>query len=138
MMLSEIQLLYLLQGATALLAAAASIAIVRFQKKLRDSAAFWASPAGDVVREEASAAESAEVSVADQLAELRLLLASLATRERNAVSVTAGESRIENAVMLARQGASLNELAKHCGLNNGEAQLLIRLHGPRSVLTDAA
>lgn len=137
MMISEIQLLYVLHGATALLLAAAGIAIVRFQKKFRDSAAFWASPTGAVVHAETCGGESKD-AIADQLAELRQLLDNLATRDSNTASVVSGESRFENAVMLAKQGVAPGELTKNCGLNNGEAQLLIRLHGPRPVVTDAA
>ena len=137
MMISEIQLLYVLHGATALLVAAAGIAIVRFQKKFRDSAAFWASPTGTFIHAEAHGGESND-AIAVQLAELRQLLESLAARDRSSPSVVSGESRFGNAVKLAKQGVTPGELTKHCGLNIGEAQLLIRLHGPRSVVSDAA
>ena len=60
---------------------------------------------------------------------LRLLFPSLAKSDR--VEPNDGESRlpIENAVRMAKHGASIEELVRGCGLNIGEAQLMRKLHG---------
>jgi len=36
---------------------------------------------------------------------------------------------IENAVRMAKQGASIEELTRNCGLNIGEARLMQKMHG---------
>ena len=40
-----------------------------------------------------------------------------------------GSSGYGRAIRMARQGASAEELARDCGLNRGEAELLVSLHG---------
>ena len=39
-----------------------------------------------------------------------------------------GSLPIENAVRMARHGASIDELVRNCGLNIGEARLMQKLH----------
>lgn len=58
--------------------------------------------------------KSVESAAADTVAESRPLTQSLP---------------IENAVRMARQGASIDELTRSCGLNLGEARLMQKLHG---------
>lgn len=137
-MIDEIQLSYVLFVATALLAAAASLAIVRFQKKVQDSAAFWNSPTGAAVRADAPAPAAQDADLAAQIAELKQMIEALVAREKATVVPPYGESKVSNAVLLAKQGAAVHELVQCCGLNAGEAQLLLRLHGPRTTISDAA
>ena len=137
-MIDEIQLSYVLFGATALLAAAASLSIVRFQKKVRDSANFWNSPTGAAVQADTPAPAAQEADLAAQIAELRQVIEALAAREKTPAVAPYPESKVSNAVLLAKQGAAVHELVQCCGLNAGEAQLLLRLHGPRTKISDAA
>lgn len=137
-MINEIQLSYVLLGATALLAAAASLSIVRFQKKVRDSAAFWNSPTGAAVQAAAPAPPAQDADLAAQIGELRQVIEALVAREKEPAATPFTESRVSNAVLLAKQGANVRDLVQACGLNAGEAQLLLRLHAPRTKLTDAA
>lgn len=137
-MINEMYLSYVLLGATALLAAAASLSIVRFQKKVRDMAAFWNSPTGAAVQADTPAAAVQTADLGMQIAELRQVIEALATRESTPAITSFTEPKVGNAVLLAKQGASLRDLVQTCGLNAGEAQLLLRLHGPRKRLTDAA
>jgi len=53
----------------------------------------------------------------------------MAVRDR--VEAKDNESRlpIENAVRMAKHGASIEDLMRSCGLNIGEAQLMRKLHG---------
>lgn len=62
----------------------------------------------------ASVQKSIESAAADTVAEARPLTQSLP---------------IENAVRMARQGASVEDLTRSCGLNIGEARLMQKLHG---------
>lgn len=133
----EIEALYLLIGATSLLAAAVTITIVRFQQKVMNSAAFWSSPTGAAVQA-ASRDDPLRADLDRQLTELREMVGALAMQERSADVPVASEARFGNAVLLAKQGASLRDLTQCCGLNAGEAQLLLRLHGPRKTLSSVA
>lgn len=136
-MIEQIEPLYLLLVSTALLAAAASVSIARFQKKVRDCAAFWNSPTGAAVQADSGNAESGGDALAEQVAELRKAIDAL-VRDRAAQALPPATPKMENAVLLARQGASVADLVQCCGLNAGEAKLLLRLHGSRTALNDAA
>jgi hypothetical protein len=73
------------------------------------------------------------------LAVLRKLEQRFASVQQSVESASAGaaaESRqvtpnlpIENAVRMAKQGASIDDLTRNCGLNIGEARLMQKLHG---------
>ena len=63
-----------------------------------------------------SEAESRLAGIEEQQDQLRLL--------------HEGSGSYGQAIRLAQQGASAEELATDCGLNRGEAELLVSLHGP--------
>lgn len=73
------------------------------------------------------------------LAVLKKLEQRFASVQQSVESASAGaaaESRqvtpnlpIENAVRMAKQGASIDDLTRNCGLNIGEARLMQKLHG---------
>jgi len=123
MILDEALVTNMLFMSTTLLLAAATVAILRFQRLAKRSA----SPpenAGAVSRPEAAASESIEQrvralqEVAEELARKEELLQR---KERTTMPY-------ENAVRMARCGASVEELTRSCGLKKGEAELLLRLH----------
>lgn len=129
-MIMETSVLYLLLAATTLLAAASSVAIVRFHRKFLDTTAFWRSPVGAALQAAADTSQRGGEMQAE-LRDMRQLLEALLTREEVPAITAAGESGLAGAVSLARQGGSIADLVRSCGLNTGEAQLLLRLHGPR-------
>lgn len=43
-----------------------------------------------------------------------------------------GSRSLTEATRSAREGIAPEDIAAHCGISTGEAELLVRLHGPRS------
>lgn len=105
---------------TTLLLAAATVAILRFQRMVRRSSHLFTAP-GAVPESPPAASESLEQriralqEIAEELARKEAL-----QRERPAIPY-------ENAARMARSGAGVDELTR-CGLKKGEAELLVRLH----------
>ena len=123
----------------------ASIALLRFQRLIRQNREFWDSPTGATVQA-AAEAEVAPVATSVQarsdaeavlagfleqrLAMIHERLNDLADRvERDTGSAPAAEPLFSHAVRLAQNGANAADLVKACGLNEAEARLMCRLHG---------
>jgi len=113
---------YLLLACNGILVAAASLAILRFQRIMRDQKAYWDSPTGM-----ASLAQT----------DTEALLDGIEQRFAGTRNLPAGKSSdtsnhkvipFENAVRMAQHGASLDDLTRTCGLSETEARLLIRVH----------
>lgn len=123
--------LYTLICSTGLLLAAASIAILRFQKKTLDSQAFWNSPTGSAMKaDDDNAKNERERLLEMRLAALQKTVDELSRREKVAeIPATVTSLPFENAARMARQGATVEELTRACGLSLGEARLVQRMHG---------
>lgn len=127
---------YGLLCATALLLAAAAIALVRAICEIRRLRAFADSPA---------AAALAPLPYDDRdlrrmfdrrctMLEARLTqLVDNHARQLPAAGLPPqkNEMPVEYAVRMAQSGAGLDDIVRGCGLNKGEAQLLLRLHRTR-------
>ena len=127
--------LTLLLVANAALLAAAAIAVLRFQKQLRRFEQFWNSPTGtSLANREPEEAPRPQVNphLERRVTELQSVVRTLA-KQQKPVSVPAPDTNtnlpIENAVRMARHGASIDDLVRSCGLNIGEARLMQKLHG---------
>jgi hypothetical protein len=131
MMNNETFTLYMLLFSTGILLAAASIAILRFQKKTLESEAFWNSLTGTAMRDrETAAANKRDKDLELRLAALQRVVDELASRQKSAEPVMQTQALpFENAVRMAKKGASVEDLTRSCGLNAGEAQLIWRMHG---------
>lgn len=152
----HISLTSILLLANALMLAIALLVIIRFRREARAQLEFWQSPIAAALmvdREGQSPAASDDPQRFTQSL-MRLERQLLLLRQdfmRNAVKESAIEETrkgrpiartivqqstslpIENAVRMARHGASVDELAERCGLNIGEARLMQKLHGkPRT------
>lgn len=68
-----------------------------------------------------------------KLIEKQMLIES--TGRAAPVTPLKNELPVEYAVRMARAGASVEDLVQSCGLNVGEAQLLLRLHASRRMQT---
>ena len=133
--------IYLLLIANAFLVAAGAIAVLRFQRMLRKSAAFWESPTGAAMRTETASQTDHGKLLVHEVAVLQKTVAKLCDRERAiAEAPIVNRLPIEHAVRMVKHGASIKDLTDSCGLNIGEAQLMRRLHGRRadSCTTSAA
>jgi hypothetical protein len=132
--------LYVLLCSTGLLLAAASIAILRFQTKTLESKEFWNSPTGSAIQvDDAHATRERNDYLEIRLAALQKLVDELsASSNPGRTSGSSHDLPFENAVRMAKQGATVEDLTRSCGLNVGEAQLIRRLHARRPDRSAAA
>ncbi len=141
MMTTDTYFLYLLLASNAVLLTIACFAVVRFERRCRRMESFWSSPTGNVVselgdedgRKQIQATQRLEQQVG-QLQRTVKVMEMKTPKQQAAVEQTLP---IENAIRMARSGASVEELKRSCGLNNGEARLMQKLHG-RTPLAAAA
>ena len=129
---SDTTALYMLIIANAALLAAAAIAVVRVRRQMRRFEKFWNSPTGVSLASREPVQEQprpqANRHLERRVTELQRVVKTLARREQPAVKPVDGSLPIENAVRMARHGASIDELVRSCGLNIGEARLMQKLH----------
>lgn len=124
---------FLLLTANGLLLAVTAIALSRFERRCKRIEEFWDSPTGtaladegnDETREQMKATRRLEQRVGELQRAVKLMEIKV-PREQPPVERNVP---IENAVRMARLGASIEELTRNCGLNAGEARLLRKLHG---------
>ena len=125
------QLLQLLLLANAVLLAAAAVALGRFCRRFERMTHFWQSPTGAAIADKASQHERQQLLVnlrlERQLSGLRDKIDVLANAEPNA-NLAPQQLPIDNAIRMAKNGASIEELTRTCGLNIGEARLMQKLH----------
>ena len=123
--------------ANAALLAAAVIAIVRFRKQARRFEKFWDSPTGVSLADTQSLKSQPQPTpqLEKRVAELQSVVRTLAKKEPVRRKPAESKLPIENAVRMARHGASIDELIRSCGLNLGEAQLLRKLHGKAQAIS---
>ncbi len=128
--------LYLLLSANAVLLAIASLAVLRFEYRWKRIEQFWDSPTGTALGDSADDEMRAQIEATKSL-ERRLgeLQRTVKIMDLNSPKETPPVERnlpIENAIRMARTGASVEDLTRTCGLNFGEARLLQKLHGQAS------
>lgn len=122
----------LLLFANAAMLAAATIAIIRFRKQARRFEKFWDSPTGASIADTQSLQSNTISKPSPQLEkrvmELQSVVKTLARKTQVNREPEKNSLPIENAVRMAKHGASIDELVRTCGLNIGEAQLMRKLH----------
>lgn len=124
--------LYALLVANAALLAAVGLAMSRFRRQLTSFEQFWNSPTGAALAEgqqEDSEPPAAVLGLERRVTELQHVLRTIQERRPEAPRESAPKLPIENAVRMARHGATIDDLVRNCGLNVGEAQLMRKLHG---------
>jgi len=133
MNISDTTALYLLLTANAVLLAVAALAVTRIQRQMRQFEQFWNSPTGANLADSKPVDEQprpqANRHLERRVTELQSVVRTLAKNEQSAARPVDGNLPIENAVRMARHGASIDELVRNCGLNIGEARLMQKLHG---------
>jgi len=149
-MIGESLSLTVLLLSQSVLLAAAGLALARFQRRIRLLEDFWSSPTAAMLASESEAVSHNDVpaqiisidseralieklKLDQRLADVQRQLKELAGRENKPVAPVALEIErrlpIDNALRMAKNGASVDELTQACGLNVGEARLLQKLHG---------
>ena len=127
----------LLLFSNAALLAAATIALLRFRSQARRFEKFWDSPTGVSLADEQALKAQPEPrpelqpdpELERRVAELQSVVRTLASKNAIAREPAEPGLPIENAVRMAKRGASIDDLIRNCGLNIGEAQLMRKLHG---------
>lgn len=141
MMTTNTYFLYLLLTSNAVLLTIACLAVVRFERRCRRMENFWSSPTGNVVselgdeygRKQIQATQRLEQQVG-QLQRTVKVMEMKTPKQQEAAERTLP---IENAIRMARSGASVEDLKRSCGLNNGEASLMQKLHGTSRIMAAA-
>jgi len=118
--------LYALLLSNALLVGAAALAVMKFQRLVDKQKAFWSSPTGAVLKEQTNH----DVLLLEIDQRLSPLLDRTESMSRDQLIDTRSQQSlpIENAVRMAKHGASLKDLTRNCGLSDAEARLLMRVH----------
>lgn len=133
MNISEFDFLYLLLGANALLLGLAAIVLGRLCSRWHRLERFWDSPTAAAIADDA-ARQGSEIVLATERLEQRIeaLSASIDAAAATGTKAAPASGRclpLDSAQHMARNGASVEELTRTCGLNVGEAKLLLKLHG---------
>ena len=127
--------LYFLLIANAALLAAVGLAMSRCRRQLARFEQFWNTPTGAALAsrtQDGQPQAPAMLQLERRVTDLQKELGKIRTEPRNGVPQPGTRWPIENAVRMARHGASIEELVRSCGLNIGEAQLMRKLHGRAS------
>ena len=120
----------------AILLAITAIVLMRFHYRCKRLEAFWESPTGDALlrdttESDASALQSSQ-RVEEKLSELQRAVTLMEVKSK-APEAEKKYLPINNAQQMAKSGASLDDLQKTCGLNRGEANLMMKLYGKSKV-----
>lgn len=132
-MMNETFFLNLLLASNAVVLAIACITLIRFERRWKRIEDFWDSPTGAALSE-SDTEKMCEQTKATQRLEQRLgeLQRTVKVMDMKVPQRRPAVERnlpIENAVRMARLGASVDDLTRNCGLNAGEARLMQKLHG---------
>lgn len=119
--------LYLLMICNGVLAGAAAVAILRFQNMMKNQKSFWASPTGVSMSSQPDSDEFLQ-AVERRFTKFEEGLGNL-SREGKAKSAGPRSIPHENAVRMAKHGATVDDLTRTCGLSDIEARLVMRVHG---------
>jgi hypothetical protein len=132
-MINETFILFLLLTANLLLLLVVFAALQRIDARCRRLEEFKLTVLEEPETAPATTDSSAYVDI---LRRLEQRFARVQRSVESAAADTVAESRplahslpIENAVRMAKQGASIEDLTRSCGLNIGEARLMQKLHG---------
>ena len=132
--------LYVLLASNATLLAIAAVAVIRFERRWQRLEGFWDSPTGaalsDASEDELQEQLRATARLEKRMGELQRTVKLLDMKAPEKQPAVERDLPIENAVRMARLGASVEDLTRNCGLNVGEAQLMKKLHGKAPVATN--
>ena len=137
----EAHYIYLLIVSNAVMLALACFCFTRFDKRCRQIEAFWVSPTGTSISDDNQDDPYEQMrltqSLEKRVGELQRTVKVMAIKKPDSTlpprTPIERNIPIENAVRMARLGASIDDLAKSCGLNIGEARLMQKLHGTAQI-----
>jgi hypothetical protein len=137
MMMNETYLLYAMIATNALFLLIVLFALLRVAGRVKRLQTALERPDDGAAEERAGKRHAALAECLESLearvTELQGEFKAVATRTAKPRPPALRQLPIENAVRMARQGASVDDLTRTCGLNIGEARLMRRLHGQAPV-----
>jgi len=132
-MMTTFHLVYLLMMSNAILLSAACMVLIRFERRSRRLEKFWSSPTGAALADTDQDKDKEQAKTMQRLEkgmeELQRAVKVTEIRKHRAQPSVERNLPIENAMRMAKLGASIEDLTRNCGLNIGEAQLMQKLHG---------
>jgi len=132
-MMIESHYLILLLIANALLLAVATVVLSRFDRRVKRIEEFWDSPTGAALADDSDKEFHAQMQATQRLerrvGELQRVVKLMDIKAPAPQAPVEMNIPLENAVRMARHGASVEDLTRNCGLNIGEARLIQKLHG---------
>ena len=124
--------LYVLLLSNAVLVAVACFSLFRFERRWQRIEDIWNSAADTALapgtENDVVAQLNASQRLEQRLGELQRTVKVMEMKVPEKAPATERAVPIENAVRMARLGASIEDLTRNCGLNLGEARLLRKLH----------
>ena len=134
----QIDFYLLLLLSNVLMLGAAALAILRFREQCRRLELFWSSPTGAAISDDKQKRMRQQLlnnmRLEGRVAELQQMIDRIANNEQWPAD---RQLPIDNAVRMAKNGATVEQLTQTCGLNVGEAQLMKKLHGKRRQVPEA-
>lgn len=141
-MMIESYFLVLLLIANALLLAVATVVLSRFDRRVKRIEEFWDSPTGAALADDSDEEVRAQMQATQRLerrvGELQRVVKLMDIKAPAPQAPVEMNIPLENAVRMARHGASVEDLTRNCGLNIGEARLMQKLHGKARQLANGA
>jgi Protein of unknown function (DUF2802) len=133
----EAHYVYLLIVSNALMLSLACFCFTRFDRRCRQIEEFWISPTGTALADDGNDDSSEQMRITQRLEKrvgelqrtVKVMELKKSQAPRGPSPSVARNLPIENAVRMARLGASIDDLTRSCGLNIGEARLMQKLHG---------
>jgi len=136
------EFVYVLLASNVLIFGAVCVFMIRFDRRYRRLEQFRESPTG------AALAETESLQIQEQMRATQRLEKRMGELQRSMKVMDIRDYRprpavernlpIENAIRMAKLGASIEELSRSCGLNIGEARLMQKLHGKTRVASGAS
>lgn len=120
--------LYALIVSNAFLLCGATIALLRFERRVKESSSFWDSPTGASVAAAGNSEAVLSGFLERRLAMLQQQIEELSLRKAPAPVAPSAELPFAYATRMAKHGASVEDLTRACGLKKAEAQLMRRLY----------
>lgn len=120
---------YALPLANVCLLVAAIVVVFRMQRVLAGKAIYSRLAAGNAIEAQIADIDEHCRIVSERLGEIQDQIERFSHLERLLIGPVSREFPMEHAARLAKGGATVDELARNCGLNIGEARLVRRLHG---------
>lgn len=138
---------YLLLAVNAITLCAAAIAIARFERRIRANQEFWNSPTGSVLLEVDDAVEPRPAANSEavlsgflerRLAIMHQRLNEVDMKLEEIVPTQPAGTPFSHAARMARNGATVDDLVRTCGLSAQEARLVRKLHSSKQSVTSIA